>query len=292
MVSTNDLKLFSFAYIYVHENLTGQEKIQLMEYVKRADRYQVIHLLTTGSPVTHLSETYQVLVEDTFRESPLYDLLEQLPAQYEDPYEVKERKPEPKPGTRERQALKGGEPPIMGQLSGLVGGSKEKTPLTHLQGLTGTDTGPAKKPGMFSGIKSAIDKKAHELSQWAINKGWSYPQLRDYMEKKGMKPDLMTRVSTFWKEHKPLAGLGAAAVVAAGLTAAYKIWKNYLSQNARLCGKLSGGEKSRCIEDLKAKGNQARLNALMKYSAQCNKSKDPEACKQKFGAEASKLKAS
>ncbi len=46
----NNLKIFSFSYIAEHDRLTKDEKLQLGEFVKVANKDQVLNLLITGYP--------------------------------------------------------------------------------------------------------------------------------------------------------------------------------------------------------------------------------------------------
>jgi len=60
----SDLKLFAAYYIDLQENLSQDEKINLLTYVKEADDYQIKHLLLKGYKVKQLSENEKVEIDE------------------------------------------------------------------------------------------------------------------------------------------------------------------------------------------------------------------------------------
>lgn len=84
---------------------------------------------------------------------------------------------------------------------------------------------------------------------------------------------------------KAAGGLAAAALVG---MAAYKIYKNYLSQAARSC--KNSPDKSACMNQYKNKAVQAQIAKLSSGMGQCSNSKDPQKCKAAIQNKIAKLR--
>ncbi len=79
-----------------------------------------------------------------------------------------------------------------------------------------------------------------------------------------------------------LKGLAAAALAAAAIAASAKIYKRFFSQSAKACAGKSGADKTNCMNQFKAKAQQAKVKALSQSIAHCSKTKNPTKCKNKI----------
>ncbi len=86
------------------------------------------------------------------------------------------------------------------------------------------------------------------------------------------------------------ANLGYAALAAAAIYGATKLYKNYLTKAGRACNHLSGSEKDDCIRKFKADGIRAQISDLQRASSGCNKSSNPAQCKMVVQNKIDKLK--
>jgi hypothetical protein len=86
-----------------------------------------------------------------------------------------------------------------------------------------------------------------------------------------------------------LQGIGAAVLATIVLTIGYKLFKRYVTEKGRVCGRLKGNDKAKCEAKVTVEGlNQAvsKMNALK--NSKCPKSKNPSECKQKIDAKIKK----
>jgi hypothetical protein len=80
-----------------------------------------------------------------------------------------------------------------------------------------------------------------------------------------------------------LQNIAAAALAALILTFGYKLFKRYVTEKGRVCGKLSGNDKAKCEAKVTVEGlNQAVAKMNMLKNSKCPKSKNPSECKQKI----------
>ena len=76
-----------------------------------------------------------------------------------------------------------------------------------------------------------------------------------------------------------IGGIILAAIIA---TAAYKVYKGYLSKAAKACKEKKGEDKSKCMKDYKEKAIREEIKALQSLMKECSKSKDAPKCKKKI----------
>ena len=62
-MTSNDLKIFSMFYIAEHDNLSKPQKMDLYEFVKKADTFSVMNFLVTGQPIYVPTRHRQAVVE-------------------------------------------------------------------------------------------------------------------------------------------------------------------------------------------------------------------------------------
>jgi len=70
-----------------------------------------------------------------------------------------------------------------------------------------------------------------------------------------------------------------AALAAAILYTGYKIYKRFLSSEARICKKYSGAEFDLCVKRIRVKALKAQISELQKSKTHCNHAKKPQKCK-------------
>lgn len=94
-----------------------------------------------------------------------------------------------------------------------------------------------------------------------------------------------------------LSSQGAGAVLVAGgalatilLMASYKIYKNKYSEAAQACSKFKGDEKDDCMRKFKMQAVQKQLQELRESIHKCDKSKDPDLCREKINEKIIKLR--
>jgi hypothetical protein len=76
--------------------------------------------------------------------------------------------------------------------------------------------------------------------------------------------------------NRTIGGIVLAAIIA---TAAYKVYKGYLSKAAKACQGRKGEDKTKCMKDYKRKAVQEEIKAMTKLMSECSKSKEPVKCK-------------
>ena len=122
-------------------------------------------------------------------------------------------------------------------------------------------------PGIFSHLKSMADD--------AISKG----------------RDVAATIVKYASAH-PQAGAGVAAAALASLIAyaGYQVYKRHFSKAAKACAGKEGPAKTQCIAGFKKQATSAQAQTLMKASAACAKSKDPQKCKAAVRAKVEKAR--
>jgi hypothetical protein len=80
--------------------------------------------------------------------------------------------------------------------------------------------------------------------------------------------------------------MSPGSVVSAANTAAFKYFKQDMAKANSICGNQTGGQKKRCMANLKAKAyNRAKAHLISQFNT-CNKTRDPEDCRQRMKAKA------
>ncbi len=82
-------------------------------------------------------------------------------------------------------------------------------------------------------------------------------------------------------------GMSAGAAAALIAFAAAKIYKNYISKNARMCN--GKPEKAACMKNLQNKAMRMRIAKLRSGISSCSKAKNSENCKKSLQSKISKL---
>ena len=77
-------------------------------------------------------------------------------------------------------------------------------------------------------------------------------------------------------------GIAIAAIIASILSAAYIVYKRYLSKAAKACKSLKGIERKECLVKFERNAIQAKIASIAKGLPLCAKSKDPAKCKAKL----------
>ena len=81
--------------------------------------------------------------------------------------------------------------------------------------------------------------------------------------------------------HAGTEEVAAATAVAGAIgVAAYNIYKRFFSTAAKACKDKSGSEKTDCMQEYKQKGTVAYNSLIQRNMGRCDKSKDPNACKE------------
>ena len=81
----------------------------------------------------------------------------------------------------------------------------------------------------------------------------------------------------------------ATALAAAGIYAAYKIYKRYFTKAGKVCGKYKGEEKKSCIKHLRVQAIEHQIVELKKNLDKCSTSNNPEVCKKMIEEKIEKL---
>lgn len=76
--------------------------------------------------------------------------------------------------------------------------------------------------------------------------------------------------------------VGGAALAALGGYGAYKLMQRMFSKAAQACKGLSGSQKTTCMNNFKKKALQQQISELNKAAQACNKTKNPDKCKEKI----------
>jgi len=107
--------------------------------------------------------------------------------------------------------------------------------------------------------------------------------------KKGTEAATKLAVDTAKKSSlgKIAVGMSAGAAAALIAFAAAKIYKDYLSKNARMCN--GKPEKSTCMKNLQDKAMRMRIQKLRSGMGSCGKAKNSENCKKSLQSKISRL---
>lgn len=77
-MTLNDLKVFSLFYVNDHENLTKDNKLYFVNFIKEADEFELMNLLVTGK-AKKINEDEAIYALESFFNSPVPYLLEAGP---------------------------------------------------------------------------------------------------------------------------------------------------------------------------------------------------------------------
>jgi len=103
--------------------------------------------------------------------------------------------------------------------------------------------------------------------------------------------DLASKIVTYVNSNQMAAGGVAAAALAALIAyAGYQVYKKFFSKAAKACAGQSGSAKAQCLAGFRKKAVVAQAQTLMKASAACAKSKDPQKCKAVVRAKVAKIR--
>jgi hypothetical protein len=92
--------------------------------------------------------------------------------------------------------------------------------------------------------------------------------------------DVASKIVSYVQSNQMAAGGVAAAALAALIAyAGYQVYKKFFSKAAKACAGQSGPAKEQCLAGFRKKAVVAQAQTLMKASAACAKSKDPQKCK-------------
>jgi hypothetical protein len=100
---------------------------------------------------------------------------------------------------------------------------------------------------------------------------------------------MATSNSKLAKSNSIYKKVAIGVVIAAALYASYKIYKNYLSKAARSCKGKSGLDKQNCMAKFKSGAAKAQISQLKTSTNLCNKSNNPQLCREKILAKIKKL---
>lgn len=87
----------------------------------------------------------------------------------------------------------------------------------------------------------------------------------------------------------PLAAVGMGLSAISILQTAFKLYKDYFTKAARECKDLPEKEKAICMLKANMTAKNAQLQKLKQSMAQCQKTKDPEKCKEKISGRMMKI---
>ena len=83
-----------------------------------------------------------------------------------------------------------------------------------------------------------------------------------------------------WTDSVSFQTLAVIFVVKSVVFTAYQVYQRYFSEAAKTCEKKSGQERTDCINDYKTKGRKEYNTTIKNGMSKCDKSKDPEKCRQ------------
>lgn len=123
----------------------------------------------------------------------------------------------------------------------------------------------------------------YTTGQWAREKG---EKAAERVGKEAKKAGEVVRPHI-----KPFAKrVGYAVVVAAISAAAYQTYKRYMTAAAKACRGRKGTDRRECIYSFRKRALQAKLAVLQQERTACDKSKNPEKCKDKIDSKIKKVK--
>jgi len=251
-----------FASTYVAESdIDTDAKLQLIDYIKEADEFGVMYLLSTG----------EMLAEDEYLDEEAQGILsEQYEAALEPLLEVSKKKKALVKIEKGKRAIAGA-----GRAVGRTAAAGAKG-VSKAAGATGKElrrVGAAMKP-------SQIKQQAGALKRAAA--GRKKPELSGgrYAGKR------MARAGKALGR----AGAGYAAVASVATAAGYAAYKRYFSAASKACSGKSGAERAACVSRFRKQAKMAQVKELQKGMAGCGSTGDPGKCKDKFAAKIAKAK--
>jgi len=251
-----------FASTYVAESdIDTDAKLQLIDYIKEADEFGVMYLLSTG----------EMLAEDEYLDEEAQSILaEQYETALEPLLELSKKKKALAKLEKGKRYVKG------------AAGSTKKA-VTSAAGATGRAAGKvgkelrkvggAMKPSAMKGQYGALKRAAGGIRKPELG-GGRYAGKRMMRAAKGLGK-----------------GAGGYAALAATATAAgYGAYKKFFSAASKACAGKSGSERSACVGRFRKQAKMAQVKELQKGMGGCGSSGDPAKCREKFAGKIAKAK--
>jgi len=257
-MDTDVLRIFTANYV-AENDIEPEEKLELLEFVKVAERDDLLSFLTFGEPTEVIEENLELMFET---EAIVGDLLEA-------PYQVH-------PQPTKRDAI-----PIAKNKAGMFG-YKEKARKTR---NAARDAAASIKKAP-SDIRNAAASTKRGIKNKTAN-AWDSTKKKYYGMKNPVDRSVMKN-KIAGNKAKIAGGAAAAAAVAA---VAYMAYKRFASKAARACSGRSGAERDACLAAYKKQGIRAQISTLQAGMGKCASAKNPDSCKANIQNKIAKLKA-
>jgi len=140
---------------------------------------------------------------------------------------------------------------------------------------------------MASNVINTVGMAGRTLQTGAAKLGSGISTLASWAKKTGTSA---ASVASNIASKLGYANIGYAALTAALLYGATKLYKNYLTKAARACSHLSGMEKDDCMRRYKTNAIRMQISDLRKSMAACNKTTNPQQCRLTIQTKINKLK--
>jgi len=280
-----DLKIFSMFYISEHENLSKTQKMDLYEFVQKADSFSVMNFLTTGQPV-YIPNRHRKNVVESFVSTKVGGILTEQggdpdrarKAQLADVHAAPGDNPELKQSRDFSAKAK--------ELSQQGGDSEAKYASTPDYK---EDT--VKQAGLD--IKNKGEEMAGQAQAWykgginALANKFAGADMAQTSEDSIAHSEKIAGIEKAL--NSGAAGLAATAVAAVVGYLGYKVYKNYFSKAARAC--KAAPDKKACMAKVRAGAITQAARTINSQKASCKKSADPAKCAAKLDAKLGKMRA-
>jgi len=279
-----DLKIFSMFYIAEHDNLSKAQKLDLYEFVQRADTFSVMNFLTTGQPV-YIPNRYRKNVVENFVSTKVGGILTEA----DDTMTAGEKA---RRAGHSGQTLSQAHDAENARTDAFAGREMGGSPESK---YASTPEGSYNKPDslgqMARDVRGAAEKGAADVAAWykgGIESLASKLAATDTFG--GAEGPTADKVAQIQKAlNTGATGLGAAAVAALVGFLGYKIYKNYFSQAAKAC--KGAPDKKACMAKVRAGAISKAAATINSQKANCKKSADPAKCAAKLDAKLAKMRA-
>lgn len=285
-MDTKDLKLFTLEYIDLQDNLTEDEKIDLMAFTQVATREEVMSMLLTGKARTITEDYERFFVQDLFEMTGIGEVTQSILTEKASDPLLKLMDPNDPAWQATRTALK---------KMGKTAYDMDKAALSRLVSKVKSSAGfsaaaQGKKAIGDSGVVKAL------ASKWANYKVPNVKDLPSWLG--GGKVSWGTDKAAQWGSNYNQAidalnkGIPVAATVIAALVAllAVKAYKSYFTKAGKQCGKFKGEERKKCVAKIKADAIKMSMKALQDGKKACKSTKNPAKCAAKIDQKIHKKK--
>jgi len=285
-MTSNDLKIFSMFYIAEHDNLNQAQKMDLYEFVKKADSFSVMNFLTNGHPI-YVPTRYRMNVVESFIKTPVGSVLVETPS-------ADDADPDKARHAARDQTLSQAHDVENDKTDAWTGKEMGGTPESK---HASTPDGSYNKPDSFGQKVRDAKNAVGDAADWVkdMYKGGVEAMAKRFVGSDiGVDPsdNLGHAAKLADMEHKinmGMAGVGASTVAAIVGFLGYKVYKNYFSQAARAC--KAAPDKKACMAKVRAGSITQAAKAIGSKKSICKKSSNPAQCAAKIDKKLAKMKA-